>query len=86
MSLGMKVRERVKIRTLDPGSRPESQRVASCANRLVVTSGAYREDDEVGHAGMTVRWIMPGRRKEQVVQIADDDDAGSAGKTSGGSQ
>ena len=32
--------------TLDPGSRPESQRVASCANRLVVTSGAYREDDK----------------------------------------
>ena len=31
---------------LDPGSRPESQRVASCANRLVVTSGAYREDDK----------------------------------------
>ena len=29
---------------VDPGSRPESQRVASCANRLVVTSGAYRED------------------------------------------
>ena len=28
----------------DPGSRPESQRVASCANRLVVTPGAYRED------------------------------------------
>ena len=30
--------------TLDPGSRPESQRVASCANRLVVTPGAYRDD------------------------------------------
>ena len=29
---------------LDPGSRPESQRVASCANRLVVTPGAYRDD------------------------------------------
>ena len=29
---------------LDPGSRPESQRVTSCANRLVVTPGAYRED------------------------------------------
>ena len=29
---------------LDPGSRPESQRFASCANRLVVTSGAYRGD------------------------------------------
>ena len=47
--------------TLDPGSRPESQRVASCANRLLVTpdadwgdgdeildpgSKAYREDDK----------------------------------------
>ena len=29
---------------VDPGSRPESQRVASCANRLVVTPGAYRGD------------------------------------------
>ena len=68
--------------TLDPGSRPESQRVTSCANRLVVKSGAYREtikeaktrqdldpgstayreDVEVGHTGMTVRWDIPGRR------------------------
>ena len=33
-----------KVKSMDPGSRPESQRVASCANRLVVTPGAYRED------------------------------------------
>ena len=31
---------------MDPGSRPESQRVTSCANRLVVTPEAYREDVE----------------------------------------
>ena len=33
---------------MDPGSRPESQRVGSCANRLVVTPDAYRGDgDEI---------------------------------------
>ena len=30
----------------DPGSRPESQRVASCANRLVVTPVAYGDDGD----------------------------------------
>ena len=49
--------------TLDPGSRPESQRVASCANRLVVTPGAYRRNNKrrgawipaQRHMGMTER-------------------------------
>ena len=43
---------------MDPGSRPESQRVASCANRLVVTSGAYREDVEVRHTGKTEKEVI----------------------------
>ena len=41
--------------TLDPGSRPESQRVASCANRLVVTPEAYRDDGERGTRGRRIK-------------------------------
>ena len=35
-----------KSEPMDSRSRPESQRVTSCANRLVVTAVAYRDDEE----------------------------------------
>jgi hypothetical protein len=40
--------DKPKSKPVDPGSRPESQRVTSCANRLVVTPKAYRDDGEQG--------------------------------------
>ena len=43
---------------LDPGSRPESQRVMSCANRLVVTSSEYRDDDKVRYTGKTMLLVL----------------------------
>ena len=43
---------------LDSGSRPESQRVMSCANRLVVTSSEYRDDDEVRYTGKTMLLVL----------------------------
>ena len=37
-----------KKQDLDSRSRPESQRVTSCANRLVITPTAYGNDGEWG--------------------------------------
>ncbi len=50
-----KVSHSKNLETLDPGSRPESQRVASCANRLVVTPEAYRDDGERGTRGRRIK-------------------------------
>ena len=62
IGLVRKASNRQDSETLDPGLRPESQRVTSCANRLVVTPGPYREDS--GKAGIPGgEFAAPGCRR-----------------------
>ncbi len=65
---------------MDPGSRPESQRVTSCANRLVVTPEAYREDVEgayVDPGSSAYRDDVEGAYRDDVEGAYRDDEEGA---------